>query len=481
MKQRHTSTALLPAPSVDEAQDNSLPDTAPKATVVIPAEANLRVDDLLIVTWEGIAGVGTVVSFPLHIGAGDVGNAYNYAVKKTAIAANAGRTVSVSYEVVRADGTGRESSAVYLLNIGTGTGAEFTLDTSPARVAIGATLTRNASGGVPPYTYTSYNTSVVTVDSPAEGIVRGVGAGSASVLVHDSAEPETSQKGYVITVVSGGAHVQGAYGGNSTMKKKNTSKAQLPAPLVEEAEGNALPETAPKATVVVPVEANLRLDDLLIVRWEGVAGAGTVVSFPLHIGAGDVGRVYTYSVKRAAIEANIGHVVNVSYEVTRADGTGREPSAVYLLSIGTSGSIEQSTADFEDAPLGEITDKGITSGNLVVRVFSPTGGRITDVGPNPPFLVSRYFFVEYYPVVEMGLLREAENVTFAFKGTFRPGETGTFTAFDKADEEVARQTLTKTGSVWVDLSAAQGKKIKRIEYSAATQEGAAFDNFTFTY
>src|ERR1700750_2058560 len=125
------ANAVLPAPSVRDALDDTLPGTATEATVVVPASADLRLDDLLIVTWAGVAGAGTVVSYPLHIGVGDVGKPYHYAIKKAAIATNAGRTVDVSYAVVRADASARESSAHYPLTIGEGGESDLVIDSAP--------------------------------------------------------------------------------------------------------------------------------------------------------------------------------------------------------------------------------------------------------------------------------------------------------------------------------------------------------------
>lgn len=75
---------------------------------------------------------------------------------------------------------------------------EFVFDPTPHTMDVGATYTRTAGGGKPPYTYTSSNTALATVN--ANGLVTAISEGMASITVKDSANPPHTGS-YVLTIV----------------------------------------------------------------------------------------------------------------------------------------------------------------------------------------------------------------------------------------------------------------------------------------
>jgi uncharacterized protein YjdB len=62
----------------------------------------------------------------------------------------------------------------------------FSIDPSPVQLISNATDTRDAAGGVPPYTYTSSAPGVVEVPKAGEGVIKGVADGSATITARDS-------------------------------------------------------------------------------------------------------------------------------------------------------------------------------------------------------------------------------------------------------------------------------------------------------
>ncbi len=177
-KQARLKTTL-PPPAVTEAAGNSLPSTAPMATVVVPASANLRNRDLIIVKWEGLAGDGTVISYPLPVSADAAGKPYAHIIPATAIAANAERTVQVSYEVVRANGGGRELSVVFLLRISSGMGTEPTVhdfaDDTIVTIPVGesATLGNVVVGPVGEYQFVKTTGAALSIHTMHAYVING--------------------------------------------------------------------------------------------------------------------------------------------------------------------------------------------------------------------------------------------------------------------------------------------------------------------
>jgi hypothetical protein len=223
------------------------------ATVVVPIGANLAAHDLLIIKWEGLAGVGTVITFPLVVGDA-AGKPYPYVVKAAAIEANADHTVKVSYDVKRAGGGPRETSDVYVLTIGAGDIEEpLMIDTTPAAITGTETLVRNASGGVLPYVYTSSKPAVVKVLVATSGTIQGVTNGTATITVQDSNSPQAFKQ-YKVTV-----------SGNTTHLTIDTAGVALAMgeELTRKASGGALPyvykSSDPSAALVVdPISGLIR-------------------------------------------------------------------------------------------------------------------------------------------------------------------------------------------------------------------------------
>ncbi|KLD74030.1 hypothetical protein Y886_34920, partial [Xanthomonas hyacinthi DSM 19077] len=74
----------------------------------------------------------------------------------------------------------------------------FAIDTTPATLIGTGSLTRDASGGVPPYTYVSSAPGVAMVPNAGQGVVRGASDGEAIITARDTRDGEGS---YQVTVV----------------------------------------------------------------------------------------------------------------------------------------------------------------------------------------------------------------------------------------------------------------------------------------
>jgi hypothetical protein len=197
----------LPAPSVHGAEGDFLPSNQPSATIVVPAEVNLLQGDLLIITWKGAAGDGSIVTSALPFTGAD-GEPYRYLVDASIIAANANRTVVLSYEIFRSSTGNWEQSEAYALAIRYV--EPFTIDTSLVHLTGDGTITRTASGGTLPLRHTSRDTTIVEVPDASHGVVRGVGAGRAIVTVLDSSHPPLSAS-YPLSVANASVRIDEAF------------------------------------------------------------------------------------------------------------------------------------------------------------------------------------------------------------------------------------------------------------------------------
>ncbi|VVD83599.1 Ig-like domain-containing protein [Pandoraea anhela] len=108
--------------------------------------------------------------------------------------------------------------------------------------------------------------------------------------------------------------------------------ATLAAPTVSDASGNKLDPTLSMTTVVVPVYAGKTANDVVTLRWDGRAGAGTVTD-SIRVTTTSVARQIRFNIDAPAIAANDGATVTVWYSVQHQTGT-REESIRLILEVG---------------------------------------------------------------------------------------------------------------------------------------------------
>lgn len=199
--------APLPLPIIKEAINDTLdPANTPYgATVIVAASANLGLGDQVRVSWSGPKGSENKDNV---IGANDVGKALSVVFSSALVNANRGEEISVSYRIIRKNGSllfSRYYSVIIQSN-------GLTLDVSPVTLAgkiylmlpdqgvypafpAGTTVQRVASGGKPPYTYSSSNVNVAHVN--AQGLTSVRGKGTANITVTDASGRRLS---YPVTV-----------------------------------------------------------------------------------------------------------------------------------------------------------------------------------------------------------------------------------------------------------------------------------------
>lgn len=115
---------ILPAPSVVEASNGSLSDSVSHATVVIPAEANLKAYDLLTVYWQGSSEAGSVTSYPLAITEDLAGKAYSYLIPGDSIRKSSGGQVNLWYTTQQVGASSVTMSRISALTVQAGASAE---------------------------------------------------------------------------------------------------------------------------------------------------------------------------------------------------------------------------------------------------------------------------------------------------------------------------------------------------------------------
>ena len=105
----------------------------------------------------------------------------------------------------------------------------------------------------------------------------------------------------------------------------------LPVPSVKEADGNTLdPANAARgATVLIAPSAELKLNDRVLVQWEGPKGSDTKEKIIVET---DVGKDLALVFAAALVTVNDGETVSISYVVSRSNGVEQQ-SNPFLLQI----------------------------------------------------------------------------------------------------------------------------------------------------
>jgi hypothetical protein len=176
---RGNAEQLLPAPTVDELVDGLLDPDAEQATLRAPLYPGIAKGDEITYTW-----VGTVSTRTWTYKVTDPAKAPADYADRDFIEANTGGKVTVSYGVRRlgADPAVPSEAMKFRIDIA----APFYIDPAPVSLSGLQTYTRTASGGVPPYTYSSNVPGVVNVPDAAQGAIQSVADGNAVIAVHDS-------------------------------------------------------------------------------------------------------------------------------------------------------------------------------------------------------------------------------------------------------------------------------------------------------
>jgi hypothetical protein len=105
----------------------------------------------------------------------------------------------------------------------------------------------------------------------------------------------------------------------------------LPVPKVKEAkEDNTLDpaDTAAGATVVIDASANLKKGDLVTVSWQGPISSDTKEK---TITSGQAGQPLSVIFSGVLVASNVGHTIDISYIVTRTNGTDQPSPLLNLL------------------------------------------------------------------------------------------------------------------------------------------------------
>jgi uncharacterized protein YjdB len=230
----------------------------------------------------------------------------------------------------------------------------FYLDPSTRSMYLNENYTRTPTGGHPPYTYTSSNTAVATVD--AHGLVTSHAIGSTTITVRDTRESSGS---YIVTV--------------------SVAAPTLLAPTCSYVAGGVLdPTQVPAGGLPFTVNyATILVGDYIELTWNG-ATSGTVTKQVTTTGA------QTLTLAKSYAEASTGRSVSVTYRVLRSGSWfGPSPALGFQVKVPPPTSL---TEDFEGVNAGTYTP--LRTGKL--EVFQGGGQPITvGISNHPPHIVNK--------------------------------------------------------------------------------------------
>jgi hypothetical protein len=186
--------ARLPRPAITEADDNELhlssfPGDAsitclPWPLIAVDQKAWLAVDGTLADGKETTLSLWAASS----VNASDVRNGLSKALPRSWLESlRDGSTINVRFNVTFDGSTEKTGSVEFrLLELTLHLAPAFYIDPASMILSVGASRQRQATGGVPPYSYTSSNARVATV-SETNGQVTAVSEGSSTITARDAA------------------------------------------------------------------------------------------------------------------------------------------------------------------------------------------------------------------------------------------------------------------------------------------------------
>lgn len=265
----------------------------------------LLTTDELYVRWRGTTADGTphvvttAAKKPAYPGA-----AVEFTVPNADARAVIDGFVDVCY-IVKRDGIDRESRARHLTVTGSGQGEAFAIDPSPVTLSETQTFTRKATGGTPPYRYTSAAPAVVLVTDAATGDIRAVAPGDTTISASDAA---SGQGAYLV-------HVTG-------------STIVLPPPVPDFLTGGTLPigpiPESPGLRVVVPAYQGMAVGH--VIEMQCITPLGTHTATPQTV---DAIRAFEFFIPKNFVESLVAEldpaIAGFQYRVSHSGGETTSP------------------------------------------------------------------------------------------------------------------------------------------------------------
>lgn len=327
----------LPAPSVLEASGGSLAADTEPATVEIAAYEGMAAGDLVTLFWEGLTTEGSPLSYSdSHVisGAG-VGRTVTFSVDGNQISPLGGGSLTVYYQVTNDSGI-RESEHLEL----SVSAAVQPLPAPQVKEALDGFLSPDVLQATVLITAYQDMATQDRVDLLWRGNVSGdytdwlpvtsatVGHDLDFTVYAESITPNSSAEvSYSVTPEGGSPRP------SAVLYLGIGEPLQLPAPTIDQAEGDLLdPANVPNgATVRIAASANLEAGDVLTVHWVGTPGAGSI-DIPHNVSGGQAGKEVTVVVPLSVVEANEGNSIELSYDLARASGAEEtSPASTYRI------------------------------------------------------------------------------------------------------------------------------------------------------
>lgn len=328
---RELPSLPLPNPFVKEAVGDTLDpaDATGGATVIVDANARLRVGERVFVVWQGPKGYGEK---DLIVNESQAGKTLEVLFAASLVSDNAGERVLVRYAVYRLNGSMQKSETISVTVLDTVTEVpapsikEATGDVlDPANAAHGATVVIDAGAKL-----RAGDKVLVIWDGPKgydskEKTVTADEAGKTLEVVFAAALVQANIGQTV-------AYAYAVYRASGGMQRSRTvtvkilgAISELPAPRMPGvgADGVLLPSLIPESGATVQVNyPGMGAQDSVVVNWRGASSYET----PAQVGNGSE---LQFNLPKALITATIGASASVTYTVMRA-GIARVSATLWL-------------------------------------------------------------------------------------------------------------------------------------------------------